>query len=74
MQVSVTQNVISDNTNFGVSASGSSARVRLTQNTVVRNNTGLQGSAGPNLFSPGNNYVRDNMFSDGFNITADSLL
>ena len=72
--VSITQNVISDNTSFGVSAGAAGTKVRAAQNTVVRNGTGMQGSVAPALYSPGNNYVEDNTFAPGFNVNPDTLM
>ena len=73
-RLSATQNVISDNAAIGLSSGGAGAKARLTQNTVVHNSTGLQGDVTPSLYSPGNNYVHDNTFSDAFNVTADTLM
>jgi hypothetical protein len=72
-RVSATQNVISDNNTYGLVANGAGSKVRATQNTIVRNDTGFQGNPLNTMFSPGTNYVRDNTSSDSFNIAPDTL-
>ena len=65
VEVNVQGSLIANNGTNGVSSANSGATVRLTTNTIVNNNVGLNASGGGAIVSFGNNRVAGNTAGDG---------
>jgi len=67
-------NQISDSTFAAISANGVGSKVRASGNAMMRGQYGIFTQGGATIYSPGNNYVRDNSTQDDSTHTADTLL
>jgi hypothetical protein len=67
-------NQISDSTFAAILASGAGSTVRASGNAMMRGQYGIFTQSGATIYSPGNNYVRDNSTLDDSAHTADTLL
>jgi hypothetical protein len=73
VRVNASNNQISDSGSAAISAQGVGATIRASGNSMFRSTYGILAQLGAIVYSPGDNYVRDNSTDDAVH-TADSLL